>query len=171
MNETTAIAAIIIGLVLSFFGFKIQKLVIIFAWFVLGFNLGNELLPHVLSDKTIITVISLVIGLLLGSLGYKLEKLALFIAVTYLVFKSVGSYLPSVSDPNLALLIKAGVSLIAGALSVMLIKPILIGVTSIAGVTIIKDYISVFVSLSASTLNIGALILIIIGILYQLKTT
>ena len=61
MNETTAIAAIIIGLVLSFFGFKIQKLVIIFAWFVLGFNLGNELLPHVLSDKTVIVSFSFLI--------------------------------------------------------------------------------------------------------------
>ena len=70
-NETTAIAAIIIGLVLSFFGFKIQKLVIIFAWFVLGFNLGNELLPHVLSDKTIITVISLIVTVVITVLQYK----------------------------------------------------------------------------------------------------
>lgn len=168
-NEVTAIISIIIGIILCFCGFKVQKLLITLAWFALGFTLGGLVGGYFIDNQTTLLIIEIIVGLILGGAGYKLEKLALFIAVTYLTFKTVGPFV-SGYEKGVELLIEGGISLLVGALSTFFIKPILIVVSSIAGATLIKESIPIFVTLSANTLLIVCVVVAILGIISQLKT-
>ena len=85
-EQVMSLIFLIVGILLCFFGFKIQKMLITVAWFLIGYNLvgyANGYF-HLIADDTILIIVSIVVGLLLSGVGYKIEKLALFIAVAYL---------------------------------------------------------------------------------------
>lgn len=166
----TPALALIVGIVLCFFGYKVQKAVITLAWFYLGYTFAIGLVPQFVDGKEICILISILVGLVMALIGFKLEKLALFIAVAYMVFISVGPYI-HMGEDMLNLLVQAGVSLLAGALAVYMIRPVLIVATSLSGVTFVKDALPTFVTLSSNVLSIGAIVLVVVAILFQLKTT
>ena len=171
-QEVMSLIILIAGLLLCFFGFKVQKILITVAWFLIGYNLVGYVngLIHVISDGTILVIACIVFGILLAGVGYKLEKIALFIAVAYLAFTTIGAYIP-VDDQRIAMLIQGAAALIIGALSTLFIKPILIGVSSIAGGTILKDYIPQFINIPTNILSILVLVVVISGVLFQIKTS
>lgn len=167
--ELTAVIAIIIGLLMCFGGFKIQKLLITLVWFVIGAALAKYVGGYFIDNDKILIAVEIVVGIIVGSVGFKLEKLALFIAVAYLTFKTIGPYITGV-EKGVALIIQGGIALFVGALSTFFIKPILIVVSSIAGASIIKSYIPVFVTLAPNVLLILIGIIAIMGILVQFKS-
>jgi hypothetical protein len=171
-EQVMSLIILIVGLLLCFFGFKIQKMLIMVAWFLIGYNLvgyANGYL-HLITDSNILIIVSIVVGLLLAGAGFKLEKIALFIAVAYLTFTSIKAYIP-ISDPRIALLVQAAVSLLVGALSTLFIKVILIGVSSLAGAALVKQYLPLFINIPANILVIVVVVLVVAGIITQLKTS
>lgn len=169
-EEVMSLIILIAGILLCFCGFKIQKVLIMVVWFLIGYNLAQYVCVNFIDNGTLLIVISIVVGLLLAGVGYKLEKLALFIAVSYLVFKSIGSYI-HIEDTRLAFMIHGAIALICGALSTLFIKVILIGVSSFAGAALIKEYLPLFITMQASILNIVVLVILVIGVIVQIKTS
>ena len=168
--NVSALIAIAIGLALCLFGFKIQKSVIAIAWFGIGFTLADKIGSNFIEAANILLIVKIVAGILLASVGFKLEKLAIAIAVGYLTYTSIGAYITGFEE-SLKLIIHIGISIGAGILSMLFIKPILICITSIAGATIVKEYLITFITLEPSVLMIGTIVLAVVGIIIQLKTT
>lgn len=158
-----------ISLILCFFGFKVQKLVVTLAWFALGFTVAGAIGGNFLDGNTLL-IVEIVVGIILGSLGYKLEKLALAIAVAYLTYISIGPYITGFEE-GVKLIIHIGGSLLAGILATFFIKPILIGVTSIAGATLIQRYLPVLIpAIPTQVALIIAIVIAVLGLLTQFKT-
>jgi hypothetical protein len=171
-EQVMSLIFLIVGLLLCFFGFKIQKMLITVAWFLIGYNLvgyANDYF-HLISDSNILILVSIVVGLLLSGVGFKLEKLALFIAVAYLTFTSIKAYIP-IDDPRILLLVQAALALIAGALSTLFIKPILIGVSSFAGAALVKEYLPLFITIPANILLIIVIVIAVAVVIVQLMTS
>ena len=168
--EFTPIILIIIGLVLSLCGYKIKKILITFAWFLIGFNLSSLLMPHFITNETTLLITSIIIGIFLAMIGHKIEKLAVYIAVAYLTYKALNIYL-IFDNPNTTLLINGFLSLLVGAFSVKLIRPIIIIVSSIYGASLIAINLPIIFNIPNIAINIISIILIIISIIYQLRTT
>lgn len=165
-----AIIAIIVGLALCFAGYKIQKLVITIAWFAIGFTVSGHICANFVESANILLIIKIIAGFIVGSIGFKLEKLALAIAVAYLTYNAIGPYIPEM-EQAMTMVVQIGVSLVIGILSTLFIKPILICVTSIAGAALIRDNITALVTLDPNIITIGFIVIAVIGILSQLKTT
>lgn len=168
-KEVLAIIAIIIGFLISFAGYKIQKSLITIVWFCIGYLLATNILSHYIDVKNTIIIISIIVGIVFGSIGFKLERLALFICIAYLTYKNIGGYITGL-DSNLIFMIEGAISLIVGGLSILFIKPILILVTGITGANIIKYYLPTLISLSSNIILIIVVIVAILGILTQIKT-
>lgn len=169
-NDILRIGAILVGIVLCTNGFKIQKLLITIAWFCIGFLLSSLIVPNFIDSNNICLIINFVVGILLGSIGYKLEKLAILIAVAYLVYSSIGPYIKGL-DPNIALLIHYGVSLLVGVLATFFIKPIMIITSSLAGSNLIKTYVPTLIAIPGNILTIIVIVIFAAGIIIQFKTS
>lgn len=168
--DTTALIILGISLVLCFFGFKVQKFIITLAWFAIGYKVAGAVGGNFLDGNTLL-IVKIVVGIVLGSMGFKLEKFALAIAVAYLTYISVGPYITGF-EKGVTTIIHFGVSLGAGILSTFFIKPILIGVTAIAGSTLIKEYLPVVIpSLTGQVALVIAIVIAVLGLLTQFKTT
>ena len=165
-----ALIAIVIGLALCFAGYKIQKLVVTIAWFAIGFTIAGQICSNFVESNNILLIIQIVVGFIVGSLGFKLEKLALAIAVAYLTYNAIGPYIPAMEN-NMTMIVQIGASLVVGILSTLFIRPILICVTSVAGAALIRDNISTLVTLQPNVITIGFIVIAVLGILSQLKTT
>ena len=74
-------------------------------------------------------------------------------------------------NPNTTLLINGFLSLLVGAFSVKLIRPIIIIVSSIYGASLIAINLPIIFNIPNIAINIISIILIIISIIYQLRTT
>ncbi len=169
-NNILAIGAVLIGLALCTSGFKIQKLIITLAWFAIGYVLAGYIVPYFDLSSNINTIIQIVAGIILGSLGFKLEKLALLIAVAYLVYGSLSLYIKEL-DPNMVIVVKLVISVLVGTLATFFIKPIMIIVTSLAGSSIIKAYLPVFLTIPSNVLSIVILVIFVGGAIIQFKTS
>ena len=167
--DVTTLVILGISLILCFFGFKVQKLVVILACFALGYSLAGTIGGKFLDGNTLL-IVKIVVGIILGSMGFKLEKLALAVGVAYLTYISIGPYITGY-EKSVTLIIHAGLSLGAGILATLFIKPILIGVTAVAGSTIIKQYLPVVIpSLTTNVTLIIAIVFAILGLLTQFKS-
>lgn len=168
--ECTPLILCIIGLILCLCGYKIQKVVITLTWFLLGFNISAGLLPYLISNETTVLVTSLVIGVVLGILGFSLEKLALFITVSYLSYLFLENIL-DFETLYLNILIRAGGALLIGALSILLLKPILISVSILGGVSVIYANFPLLVNVSEKANIIICIAIVVFSFVYQIKTT
>ena len=168
--DTTALITLGISLIMCFLGFKVQKLVITLAWFIIGYKLAGVVGGNFLDGNTLL-ITQIVVGIILGSLGYKLEKLALAIAVAYLTFISIGPYITGFEE-GIRLIIHIGGSLLAGILATFFIRPILIGITAIAGATLIRENLPIVIpSITSQIALITAIVIAVLGLLTQFKTT
>lgn len=168
--DTTALITLGISLIMCFLGFKVQKLVITLAWFIIGYKLAGVVGGNFLDGNTLL-ITQIVVGIILGSLGYKLEKLALAIAVAYLTYISIGPYITGFEE-GIRLIIHIGGSLLAGILATFFIRPILIGITAIAGATLIRENLPIVIpSITSQIALITAIVIAVLGLLTQFKTT
>lgn len=168
--DTTALITLGISLIMCFLGFKVQKLVITLAWFFIGYQLAGAVGGNFLNGNTLL-ITQIVVGIILGSLGYKLEKLALAIAVAYLTYISIGPYITGFEE-GIRLIIHIGGSLLAGILATFFIRPILIGITAVAGATLIRENLPIVIpSITSQIALIIAIVVAVLGLLTQFKTT
>ena len=170
MDSITPIAGLIIGVLLLFFGYKLQKWIVILGWFLLGYMLGGYI-GGLFTSGTILLLIQIGCGLLLAGGGWKLEKIALCVAIAYYAYCVLVPYNISIFPEhiyNLALII--GISIIIGIVAVRFIKPILILVTAFYGATMIVQYLPTYISIPSNYLTIGFYVLIVIGAIVQGKT-
>ncbi len=167
-NEVVAIIAIIVGLLMCFWGYKIQKLLIMIAWFCLGFMLMKEIGFHFIDNANLLMLLQIISGIVLASVGFKLEKLALCIAVSYLTYITITPYITGFEE-GISIIIHFGLSLLLGILSTLFIKPILVIVSSFAGANIILHYLPSLISLDYNLLLITAIIIGVMGVLVQFK--
>lgn len=173
----TPIMALIIGAIMLFAGYKVQKVMIFIAWFLLGYNLSHDICISFLSNETLLLVINIIIGLVFGSIGYSLERLSLFIAVSYLTYQVLSSYFAvnlqqvfaDQGDLMVFAILVAG-SMIVGGIAVSFMKPIIIIVTSLYGANLIKLNMGAVVSIEAQYILYIAIALFVIGMIVQFKT-
>lgn len=161
---------IIAGILTALFGYKIQKTVLTIACFCIGFSLTNYLLPNIISDEVVIIVISIVVGLLFSGLGVKIEKLAVGLTVGYLIFASIGSY-ASYLPFELTLTTKLISALVCGLVGMLMIKPILMIATSIAGASILLIGATSYITIPSTIYIIILVSIIVVSIFVQYKTS
>lgn len=160
---------IIAGILTALFGYKIQKTVLTIACFCIGFSLTNYLLPNIISDEVVIIVISIVVGLLFSGLGVKIEKLAVGLTVGYLIFASIGSY-ANYLPFELTLTTKLISALVCGLVGMLMIKPILMIATSIAGASILLIGATSYITIPSTIYIIILVSIIVVSIFVQYKT-
>lgn len=73
------IITIVISLVTCFFGYKLNKIIIAIFGLIIGFNLGITYLPNLLTDQTIIYIISAIIAIAVGMISYNLYLVGVFL--------------------------------------------------------------------------------------------
>lgn len=164
------IVAIIIGICLSYYGYKIQKILIIIASFGFGFTLAGELLAPHIADGKILILVQCLIGCVLALIGLKVEKLALFLGAAYLAYSAIGAYLPTISNEAIRIMIQFGLALIIGALATMFIKEIIIIFSALYGAGLIQQYLPKLIpSIPMLALTIITILIAITGILFQFR--
>jgi len=168
-KEIISIFAILIGIICCFFGYKVQKILITIVWFTLGFTLSNKIGTYVIDSQNLLWLIDIIIGVIIARIGFKLEKLALFIAISYVTFITMGPYIKGVEE-GLSFIITGSISLMIGAFSLFIMKPILIIISSIAGANLIKIYLPSLITIPANILIIFIIVLAIFGVIVQFKT-
>jgi hypothetical protein len=161
---------ILAGILTALFGYKIQKAVLTVGCFCIGFSVMQYVCPNFISDQVVSTVISIVVGLLVSGLGVKIEKLAVGLTVGYLVYASIGSY-ANYLPFELTQISKLVTALVCGLIGMLMIKPILIIVTSIAGASILLLGAASYITIPSSIYLIVLVSVIVISIFVQYKTT
>ena len=166
----TPILGLIIGVILLFCGYKVQKWIVILGWFLLGYTLGGYLGANYFDGNTLL-IVQIVAGLVFAGSSWKLEKIALCVAVAYYVYMSLLPYgFSFFAEPLYNTFTIIGISVIIGIIAVRFIKPILIMVTCFFGARLIVQYLPSYVSLSDDIYKYGYYALIIIGAIIQGKT-
>ena len=163
------ILLIVVGALLALFGYKIQKLTLSLVCFLLGYTISNAICPHFITDSTIITIVNIVVGIIIASLGFKIEKLAVSATVAYLVYTSIASF-AGIIPFELTETIKAVIALICGIASLLLIRPILIIVTSLGGASILLNGVSTYITIPNEYYLIVLIVVFALCALIQFKT-
>lgn len=161
------IVAIIIGLLSCFFGYKINKIIIAIIGLIIGFNIGITVLPSIITDQTIIYIVSTIIALLFGFISYKLYLIGVFLlcALTvYTLCSNLGL------ESNIQTIISVIAGIIAGILGVKFTRPIMIISTSLGGASLITENAFNLFNFQNPILSIIILIIIaVLGMSYQFK--
>jgi len=164
----TAIIGIVVGILLAFYGYKLEKYLVIIAAFALGFTLVKDFGPQFITDSKVLLLVEILIGCVFALISIKIEKLAIFLGVTYLVYMAIGAYLP-ITDVILYTVVRIAIALIVGAIATMYIKPILIVVTGIAGAAFVQQYATQLFSIPTLVITIVTVLIAVFGIIYQFK--
>lgn len=137
LSTYEVIIFIILGLIVTFFGFRIKKITFFIIWFLLGYNLIlnflpmiNQYVPQIAENELWQNLLPFAGGLLLGLLGFSIEKVCISLACFALTMM-IGTRLFGTEVPTL--LISALIGIIIGGASGFLIKPATIFATSIMG--------------------------------------
>ena len=169
--DLIAIIAIVIGLILAYYGYRVQKFLIIVACFGFGYTLGGEIFAPLIADGKILILAQALIGAVLALIGLKVEKLAVFLGVSYMAYSAIGAYLPAISSEVLRVVIQFGLALIVGALATMFMKEIIIVASALYGAGLVQQYLpKIITSIPTLALTIITVLIAITGMLYQFKT-
>lgn len=125
------------GLAVLFAGYKIKKIGFFVAWFIVGLQLVNylmpmlsELIPDIVANELWRNLLPVAGGLLLGLLGFTIEKICLaglcFGLTMVLTVQYFGTELQTLA-------IGAVVGVLIAGFAVFMIKPAIIIATSLAG--------------------------------------
>lgn len=126
-----------LGVAVLLFGYRIKKIAFFIAWFLLGFNLMqllmptiNGMVPMVAESSLYQMLLPIAGGLLLALLGFSIEKFCVgalsFVLVMIITVQYFGTDWTTLAVGGV-------IGAIAAAAAVMLIKPAIIIATSIIG--------------------------------------
>ena len=167
-----AIIAVIIGIIFAYYGYRVQKILIILACFGFGYTLGGEIFANLIADGKVLILVQALIGFVCALIGLKIEKLALFLGVAYLAYSAVGSYLPAISSDILRIVIQAAVAIIVGALAIMFMKEIIIIASALYGAGLVYQYLpQIFTSIPTMAVLVISIVIAVSGILFQFKNS
>jgi hypothetical protein len=166
--EYEALIAIIIGIFLCLFGYRLKKVAFIVIWFVIGFYLMTLAAPHITNDPTWQQLLPIGAGIVLGMLGFSIEKFCIFAVAAFTVSTTIIETFQLNDIFGIALSIGAGV--IVGCIAVAFIKPVGIITTALSGAKLIAKYAISGLHLAHEPYFITILIACCaIGILFQFK--
>ena len=164
-----AIIAIIAGIFLCLFGYRIKKVAFIIIWFAIGFFLASLIAPKITDNTTWQLIIPIISGLILGMLGFSIEKFCIFAVATFTVSTTIIETFQMNEILPIALAIGAGV--IVGCIAVSFIKPLGIITTALSGAKLIAKYSVLELSLQHQPYFFIILITaFVVGVIFQFKT-
>lgn len=164
----TGIVAIIIGLFLLFFGYRVKKIAITVIWFVVGYWLVSQFANQIVQDQFWQFLLCCTGGLVLGIFGMTIEKFAVFLTVGVTFGMSVMQNFGPATDWTLPA-IAVAVGVVAGVIAVWLIKPMIIIATSVEGSYLVLNYALSMLNVSpeSSLRLIAFLAIAAVGIVFQ----
>jgi hypothetical protein len=161
--------AIIIGVFLCFFGYRVKKIAFTVVWFIIGFYLMSLVAPHITSDQTWQTLLPIIAGLAMSLLGFTIERFCIFAAATYAVSTTIIETFQMTEFLPIIFAIAAGV--VVGCIAVSFIKPLGIITTSLSGAKLLAKYIISIANLSHEPYFYAILIgCFALGVLFQYRT-
>lgn len=140
------IIAIIIGVFLCLFGYRIKKVAFIIIWFLIGYLLASYAIAQIEIDQLWRQLIPIVAGTLLGVLGFSIEKLCIFAVATFGVSTTIIDTF-QLSEP-LPIILAIAVGVVVGIIATRFIKPLGIITTSLSGAKLIAKYTVIQFSLA-----------------------
>ena len=153
--------AIIIGVFLCFFGYRVKKIAFTVVWSLVA--------PHITSDQTWQTLLPIIAGLAMSLLGFTIERFCIFAAATYAVSTTIIETFQMTEFLPIIFAIAAGV--IVGCIAVSFIKPLGIITTSLSGAKLLAKYIISIANLSHEPFFYAILIgCFALGVLFQYRT-
>ena len=163
------IIAIILGIILLFFGYKAKRIAIAIIGFVVGWGIAANFAPNLVADPFWQFIIKLAAGAILGVCAISLERLAVF-AIVGFAFWSAAYEAIAIPDPMAHIGISVAIGVVAGVISVWLLKPMFIIASSVKGAQMIS-------TMALTAFNIPtqpwALVLLVVlaalGIVFQWK--
>lgn len=166
---------IIIGLIYllqCFFGYKLQRIWIAAAGFIIGFSIAFLVFENSSSASFVIPVIAgIALGIIGGIIGYKLYKAGIFIYAFWCTFSFLYTLLSNYKAVGILIGIVAGV--IVGIITLRYVRTVLITVSSLNGgftsAVILLPLLPY--SLNSYVVFAAGIVLTISGILFQFKTT
>ncbi len=180
MEIPAAVIGIIIAIVLCFFGYRLKRIAFAVVWFVIGFNIGENLLPYITPymqgiDPFFISLLPLLAGILCSLIGISIERVCIFLLgigiaiLTYLNLVSLGTVELSWLAFGIALIIGS----ILGTIAISLMRPAIIFFTSYAGACQLAASGGTLIPALSTGLPyfVTLAIIAIVGISYQLKST
>lgn len=183
--ETATMIAIIVTIALAlfycFFGYKLLRLHISFALFIIGAFIGLVIGVSLNLDNTFILALVVVLALLLSILGFFFYKLGLFLLMFVLLFFGSYGFVKDVFSANYVIFICLAASVLLALLACFVVRPFVIILTALAGGIIasnslIDNFLTQVAMLNTPKMTqyivLGfALILAVFGIIFQFRTT
>lgn len=161
------IITIVIALATCFFGYKLNKILIAIFGLIIGFNLGVTYLPNLLTDQTVIYIISAVIAIAIGIISYNLYLVGVFLLCALAAFILCENLN---IEENVQIIISVFAGLIAGILGVKFTRPLMIISTSLAGASTFTESALILFKIQNNTLTLIIFIIIaLLGMCYQFK--
>lgn len=161
------IITIVIALATCFFGYKLNKTLIAIFGLIIGFKLGITYLPSMLSDQTLIYIISAIIAVAVGIISYKLYLVGVFLLCALAAFILCENLN---LQENIQLIISIIAGLIAGILGVKFTRPLMIISTALAGSAAFIENILLLFNIKNDIISIILFIFVaILGMCYQFK--
>ncbi|MDO4478975.1 MAG: hypothetical protein Q4B73_08055 [Lachnospiraceae bacterium] len=169
----SALITLVVAVVMCFFGYRLLKYIVAVFGFMFGVSLGQWICSLFNGGRVLNIIITLVIAIGLALVAFLLFKVGVFILIfgSVLVFFGAAALFTSVN-----MLIGVAVALVLAILGVVFIRPVSIFITGINGGLSIGDALTTLVlaKLLPGMAIVGAiigLVLAILGIIYQFKTT
>ena len=170
------VLALILGIFVCLFGYRLKKLVIFLAFFLIGYSIMTRLMPILNQNLPAIAessfwqmLLPVCGGLLLSLLGFTIEKLCVGLLVC---FATIALGVNQFGMTWEVVTIAAIIGVILGAIAVNMIKPATIIVTAIAGALVVAD--AIFALTSSISHDYYMLILIgiaAVGAVFQFTNT
>ena len=145
MATYEVVLALILGIFVCLFGYRLKKLVVFLAFFLIGYSIMTRLMPILNQNLPAIAessfwqmLLPVCGGLLLSLLGFTIEKLCVGLLVC---FATIALGVNQFGMTWEVVTIAAIIGVILGAIAVNMIKPATIIVTAITGALVVADAI------------------------------
>lgn len=176
METYEIVLALILGTFVCLFGYRLKKLVVFLAFFLIGYSIMQRLMPVLNSNLPAIAessfwqvLLPICGGLLLSLLGFSIEKLCVGLLVCFTTI-AIGINQFGLSWETVA--IAAIIGVILGAIAVNMIKPATIIVTAAVGALVVTG--AIFALTTSVSHDYYTLILIgiaAVGAIFQFANT
>ena len=163
----------LIGLILIFDGYKVEKVLITLLWFILGYRVATSVLGYFgLQNNLLLIIVGVIVGLCTGAVGWKLDKYAFLIAVGYAIFEIIPNYFV-IDNWLIFFVVKLVIAIVVALIALKFRYIIYAIVASLIGATLMKRAVFLLFPTLPTVLitlvNIMVVILVFIGLLSQLE--
>ena len=159
---------IVIGIVVLFAGYKLNKALISLCGFIFGYQLLGTIVNNMSLADGVVISLSIVVGIIFAILAYKLYLFGIFIAIFLAVFSICEI---TIAASSFKLIVSVVLGIIAGVLGMKFTKPIFIIVTALSGGFLVVDSILQLLDFNSWIVSlILGIVISIIGMKIQFNT-